>query len=75
MQELAELGWMSSKLALLEFELKRISVRGKEQFGKQGLEQKKAWGLCVFDERGALEQSKLSRKREAQMKKLSELLH
>lgn len=56
---------MSSKLALLEFELQRISVRGHKQFGKQGLEQRKAWGLCVFDERGALEQSKLSRKRDA----------
>lgn len=53
------LGWMGSKLALLELELQSISVKELEYF----LQQSRAWGLCVFDERGALKQSAKSPER------------
>lgn len=48
---------MGSKLALLELELQSISVKELEYFHRQGLQQSRAWGLYVFDERGALKQS------------------
>lgn len=54
---------MGSQLVLLELELQRLSARC---WNSQGLEQKRLWGICVFDEREELKCITLSRKKGGQ---------
>lgn len=58
---------MGSQLVLLELELQRLSGGC---WNSQGLEQKRLWGIYVFDEREGLKCITLSRKKGGQKTEL-----